>query len=236
MSESTRRSFNRLPRERRVEDIESAARAAFSERGYAATSIADIAAGAGVVEGTIYKYFDNKRDLLIKVLSSWYQEAILDYMKNLVNIEGVRNRLRFIIGQHLALIKDSRDLSLLMFIEVRGSSDYFDSQLHVLNREYTHVLVKVIHEGIESGEFRSDIPVGLVRDLVFGGMEHHMLPYLQGRAEANVEQVADALTFLILSAISAQAPVAAPLDRAIDRLDLIAARLEGVAGKRGNAK
>ena len=50
------------------------------------------------------------------------------------------------------------------------------------------------------------------------------------------EQVADALTFLILSAISAQAPVAAPLDRALDRLDLIAARLEGVAGKRGNAK
>ncbi len=236
MSESARRSFNRLPRERRVEDIESAARAAFSEKGYAATSIADIAAGAGVVEGTIYKYFDSKRDLLIKVLSRWYQASILKHMENLVNIEGVRNRLRFIIGQHLNHLKDSRDLSWLMFIEVRGSSDYFDSQLHVLNREYTHVLVKVIREGIESGEFRSDIPVGLIRDLVFGGIEHHMLPYFQGRAEVKVEQVADVLTRLILSAISVSAPVAAPLDQSIERLDRVATRLEAVANKSGKTR
>lgn len=236
MNETVRRSFNRLPRERRVEDIESAARAAFSENGYAATSIADIAARAGVVEGTIYKYFDNKRDLLIKVLGRWYQESILKHMDNLVNIEGVRNRLRFVVGQHLAMLRDNRDLSWLMFTEVRGSSDYFDSPLHRLNREYTHVFVKVIREGIESGEFRSDLPVGLVRDMVLGGIEHHMLPYLQGRAQINVEQAADALTGMVLAAISVPAAVAAPLDQAVDRLDRIAARLEAVAGKSGKAK
>jgi AcrR family transcriptional regulator len=231
MSETARRSFNRLPRERRVDDIERAARAAFSEKGYSATSIADIAAGAGVVEGTIYKYFENKRDLLFKVLGRWYQESIANYMNNLENIEGVRNRLRFVIGQHLNALKDDPDLSLLMFIEVRGGSDYLGSPLHQLNREYTRVLAKVIREGIEAGEFRADTPIALVRDMVLGGIEHHMLPHFQGRTQVNVERVADALTSLVMAAVSAPASAAAPLEATIGRLDRIAERLEAAAQK-----
>jgi len=233
MSEAVRKSFSRLSRERRVEDIERAARAAFSEKGYAATSISDISAGAGVVEGTIYKYFDNKRDLLIKVLSRWYQETLSSYASNLANVKSARDRLRLVIGQHLAALKDDRDLSLLMFIEVRGGSDYFGSALHHLNREYTHVLVKVLRDGVASGEFRSDIPIPLVRDMILGGIEHHMFPYFHGRAQVNVERVAYELTNLVTAAIAVPGHEAGPLDKVLDRLDRITARLEGAAGKRG---
>ena len=84
MSESAeRRQVFRLPRERRVSDLMAAARTVFSEKGYQDTSTAEIAERAGVVEGTIYRYFSNKRDLLIKVVEAWYDEMISDYDEQL---------------------------------------------------------------------------------------------------------------------------------------------------------
>ena len=54
-------------RREKVEDREyaivTAARQMFNERGYAKTTIADIAAQSGVADGTVYIYFKNKQAL-----------------------------------------------------------------------------------------------------------------------------------------------------------------------------
>ncbi len=44
-------------------EIKNAALAAFAEKGYAATTMADIASQAGITKGTIYLYFLNKEEL-----------------------------------------------------------------------------------------------------------------------------------------------------------------------------
>jgi TetR/AcrR family transcriptional regulator, cholesterol catabolism regulator len=48
--------------------IVDAAAALFLERGYASTSLRDIAAAAGIKAGSIYYHFDSKDDLLLEVL------------------------------------------------------------------------------------------------------------------------------------------------------------------------
>ncbi|MBC7052010.1 helix-turn-helix transcriptional regulator, partial [Salmonella enterica subsp. enterica serovar Enteritidis] len=94
MTESDR-AFSRLSREQRVADIMSAARAVFAEHGYDDASVAEIAARAGVVEGSVYRYFEHKRALLVKVVEDWYEEMLADYDEHLAMIEGTWNRLRF---------------------------------------------------------------------------------------------------------------------------------------------
>jgi AcrR family transcriptional regulator len=54
--------------------ILDSARQTFSEMGLADTGIRDLAAGAGVSVGTIYKYFDSKRDVLEQILTSLSRE------------------------------------------------------------------------------------------------------------------------------------------------------------------
>jgi AcrR family transcriptional regulator len=49
-------------------DVATAARALFIDRGYAATTIADVARAAGVSTQFVYKAFENKRGLLAKVI------------------------------------------------------------------------------------------------------------------------------------------------------------------------
>src|SRR5690242_18403369 len=110
----------RLAREQRVGDILAAALAVFTERGYDAAAMSEIASRCGIVEGTIYKYFDSKRSLLLTVLEQWYEGLLSDYGRELPGIQGARQRLRFLVWRHLRTVRDDPLLSRLMFLEVRS--------------------------------------------------------------------------------------------------------------------
>lgn len=55
-------------KERTRRDLLTSARTLFAEHGYQATSAADIAAGAGVTERTLFRYFPNKLALVLDEL------------------------------------------------------------------------------------------------------------------------------------------------------------------------
>src|SRR5258706_10346350 len=177
---ATKRTVVRLAREERIDDILAAAREVFSERGYDGTTVSEIAERIGVVEGTVFKYFETKRQLLVKVIESWYEGLVSDSSRDLAGITGTRQRLRFLIWRHLRAIRDDAPLSRLMFSEVRSKEDYYHSPLHEMNRRYTRLLTDVVQEGVTAGEFRSDIPLAMVRDVVYGGVAHHTLEFFRG--------------------------------------------------------
>ena len=58
----------RLPRAQRKEQILAAATEAFARSGFAATSLEDIAAEAGITRVVLYRHFDSKTDLYQAVL------------------------------------------------------------------------------------------------------------------------------------------------------------------------
>jgi len=62
------RRSRRLPREQRREQILAAATEAFARSGFAATSLEDIAAEAGVARMILYRHFDSKTELYQAVL------------------------------------------------------------------------------------------------------------------------------------------------------------------------
>jgi len=55
----------------RKQQILDAALAIFSKKGFAETTTAEIAQTAGVAEGTIYNYFQSKRELLVAVVQNF---------------------------------------------------------------------------------------------------------------------------------------------------------------------
>lgn len=66
MKEKTRR---RLDPEQRRAEILRAAFACFSERGFAATRMEDVAARAGIAKGTVYLHFADKEELFTALVS-----------------------------------------------------------------------------------------------------------------------------------------------------------------------
>jgi AcrR family transcriptional regulator len=68
----------------------------FRERGYADTSISDIAAAAGVSKANIYVYFKSKFAILYAVFEPWFRSRIETLEDSVGKISDPREKLRHI--------------------------------------------------------------------------------------------------------------------------------------------
>ncbi len=101
----------RLPRKQREAQILDAATRVFARKGFRAATTREIAAEAGVSEGTIYNYFDSKYDLLIAISKRLALESLheLDALPPEENVRPyvtalIANRFQLLIG-HMDLIR-----------------------------------------------------------------------------------------------------------------------------------
>lgn len=219
---------SREGREQRRLAILEAAREVFCEKGYEHAAVAEIAARVGVVEGTVYRYFESKHELLMQVLEHWYQTMFGAYAADLAGVSGDRARLRLLIWRHLRTIRDAPQLCRLMFREARDDVGEANAKLRLLNRRYTRFLIDVLEDGMRSGEFRSDLDTSLLRDLIYGGMEHYCWRYLSGQGELDIDSAADAITAVFCGGIATSDHTGA-LARETRRLEHLVNRIEGLA-------
>jgi TetR/AcrR family fatty acid metabolism transcriptional regulator len=228
---ASRRQVNRLPPEKRIADIMGAARLVFAEKGYENALITEIAERAGLVEGSIYRFFANKRELLIKVVEYWFEELLRDEDEHIPAIRGTWNRIRYVVRRHLQAIHDEPGLARLVFQELRPDPGYRATHVFELNRAYVGRMMEVVKEAMTSGEFRSDISTTLVRDMIYGCAEHHTWAFLRGEGDFSVDKTADGITEIIYRGLAAAPPAQDPLGQNVARLEKIATQLESLATK-----
>jgi AcrR family transcriptional regulator len=230
------RRRERLPRDERVAEIMVAARKVFCSKGYEAASTAEIAVAAGVVEGTLYRYFPTKRDLLIKVVEEFYEGILSDYEAQLKGVRGTWNRLRFMIWKHLSVMHRDPDMCRLIVHELRPWPEYRRSSIFSLNQRYTQSTLAVIREGIASGEFRGDVPLRIVRDMIFGAAEHHTWAHLRGEGDFSPDAAADAITNLVCQGLERRGKAARSSGAELNRLEAAVQRLEGLTAPRRRSR
>jgi AcrR family transcriptional regulator len=205
----------------------------FSAKGFERASMAEIAALVGVVEGAIYKHFPSKRELLFEATRSVYEPVIASARSELVGIRGTRNRLRFVIWRLLQSFVEQPGLCRLIIQEIRLHDDYPGSVIQQLNREMSAFVLAILEQAKAAGELRSDLRPTLVRDAIFGGVEHLAWKVLVGRGAIDVDGQSDLLTDLILRGVGAARELKAPSARElaqlraqVDRLERLVAELD----------
>jgi AcrR family transcriptional regulator len=213
-----------------MREILAAARDVFAELGYDAAPVAEIARRAGVVEGTIYKHFDSKRDLLFQVMREFYESLIQDVETGLAAVRGAENRLRFIIGRHLRAFSADRGLCRLLIREIRPDGELYHSAFEELNRRYTRAALRAIEEGMASREFRSDISPAMVRHMIYGAVEHVVWRFVFRGGKLDVDAIADDLTNAVLRGI-----VASPA-KSSGEVERLAERVAGLERRLGRGR
>jgi hypothetical protein len=93
------------------------------------------------------------------------------------------------------------DLFLFFISEVRTASDYEGSAIQELNRLYTSVLIRIVKDALKVGEVTSDVNPRLLRDVIFGAIEHLAWRHVNGKGQLRVTQTARDLTTLLASGI-----------------------------------
>jgi AcrR family transcriptional regulator len=214
----------------RRREILAAALEIFSSKGFERSSMAEIGARVGVVEGTIYKHFASKRELLFEATRTAYIPVIAEAREQLGGIRGTRNRLRFVIWHHLKAFAVEPGICRLIIQEIRPREDYQGSVVQELNREFTALVLAIIEDALAQGEIRSDLSPAMVRDVIYGGIEHLAWKALIGRGALDVERTADDLTDLILNGLAPRGREERENESELQRLRAQVDRLERLIG------
>lgn len=186
----------------RHDAILAAATRVFSEKGYASASITDIAQAANISDGLIYKYFENKRALLERVLTVFYETTIVDLESKVAKGKTFEERLYILVSEHLRVFVADIDLCRLFISQVRTASDYRGSAIQQLNRRYTSILLKIVDQGIADGEIQSDLDPRLIRDMLFGAIEHSSWRHVRGIRPLDVTRIARSMTDILLNGLA----------------------------------
>lgn len=219
-----KRNVTRLSLDQRVTDILKAGREVVQEKGYEGVTVAEIADRAGIVEGTVYRYFKNKEELLLRVAEEWFTECYAD-LADIGTFSGVYNQLRYLIWHSLKTIKAGPAISRYVMTEVRPREDYKDTVIFDLNRRYTLQMREVFAQAMASGEFSHDVSERLLRDMVFGTVEHSTWRFLRGEGDFDPAKIADEIAAVVYRGMSARPMAEDTFSGLVERLERVTDRL-----------
>lgn len=181
--------------------IISAMRTLLEERTFESLTISEIAVTAGVTEGLIYKYFQDKRDLLHHVLKEHYEQFLIQIDRDLQGIDGALNKLKKIIWSSIERYANHRVYARIILLEVRNSEGYFQSEAYALVRQFNRLIIEIINEGIAEGEIRESLPPAYIRNAIFGTIEHSCLNRAIFNEAVSTNEAARIVTELLFNGI-----------------------------------
>ncbi|MDN7859538.1 TetR/AcrR family transcriptional regulator [Burkholderia cepacia] len=218
--------------QQRVQDILRAGREVFAEKGYEHATAAEIAQRVGVSEATVFSYFRGKRELCARVIADWYDENIAAFEQGMPQDASVRQQFAFIVRTHLRLmLVNGTGLCALVLSEGRAKQHALSDELTALQRRYTAPLMDVLARGQAAGQVRTDLPLSLLRSMVFGPIEHVLWDAILGHRKLDTETTATQLVDMLWAAVQPPAPEQAALVRFRNEVAEAVRRLEGDASR-----
>jgi TetR/AcrR family fatty acid metabolism transcriptional regulator len=184
--------------------ILDAALQVFAERGYYNAKVAEVARQAGVADGTIYLYFENKDDLLINLFEDRMDFLIRRLREDLEQHGGtVPERIRRLMHLHLRLAVEAPALAEFITVELRQSSKFVKEYENPRFQQYLVILRDLVEEGQRDGSLDERLdPRNIVR-AIFGSLDEILLSLTLAsrRKPVNLARAADDLADIFLRGI-----------------------------------
>jgi AcrR family transcriptional regulator len=126
----------------------------FSERGFARTTVRDIARAAGITDAAIYYHFASKRDLLEALFE---ERGILPAIQELQQISTelpLRDTLLDIARRAMLVMQQNREFLRLVFMESLGSEPGAMEEARSVIERWEQGVARVLRAYMERGQVR----------------------------------------------------------------------------------
>lgn len=190
----------RTDKQARILDV---ATALFSEKGYAATRMQDIADGLGMKAGSLYYYFESKEAVLASIVGERVGLAV-SMLEAIVASPGTTlDRIRRGIEGHLDVFDRHADLYRIFQSErLDAISEELGARVDELGRRYERLWVDLLTHGQSEGSIRADAdPWVLMKGIV--GMCNSTLFWFAPSGRMSSSEVAAVFSQMILEGITA---------------------------------
>src|SRR5687767_6676485 len=160
------------------ERILDAAVKVFAAKGFYDAKVSQIAAAAGVADGTIYLYFKSKDELLISLFEDRMDMVLATLREALCAGGGALAKLRRVIELHLELIEKNPEMGEVITVELRQSSKFIRDYDNPKFAEFLRLIAGAVAEGQQRGELRADVDPALTARALFGALDEISLAWI----------------------------------------------------------
>jgi AcrR family transcriptional regulator len=186
---------------RREQILDSASRL-FSERGYHATSMRDLAGELGMQGGSLYAHISSKEELLIEIVnkaSRQFDEALFTLRGEPMRAD---EKLREAMFRHIRVVADNMDSATVFFHEWKHLSPEAYARVTGWRDTIDGFYRELVTQGLEEGTFRADLDVKMTAYLILSAVNWAYTWYRPG-GSMSPREVADQFAEMLLSGLRA---------------------------------
>jgi TetR/AcrR family fatty acid metabolism transcriptional regulator len=184
------RKVSVMPKDYRGKILGSAIKV-FAQKGYANTTMSDIANHAKVGIGTLYNYFKNKDDLLMQCMKKTIEDEIDQIRLDTVSIDDPSEKMHYFLNKHLELINSKPYIGRFLLIEIRQSESFYKKHptYNPMNY-YLNFFRSVFHEGMDRKLIRQ-IDVDAMSLSIVGTIDMILTQWMINGRTTDVKQLWD---------------------------------------------
>jgi AcrR family transcriptional regulator len=203
MMSPRRRDESTLTRVERRAELLATAAGVFASRGYAATSVREVADAAGMLGGSLYYHFDSKESMVDEILTAFLDDMWASYESILGSGADALRSLREIVRASFRCIDAHRSAVVIY----QNESTHLEhtprfAYLGESRRRFAEMWRSLLAGGVKEGSFRSDIDVDLayrfIRDTVWVAAS-----WYRPGGRLSPEEIADHYLSMVLKGIMA---------------------------------
>ncbi|ARK31661.1 TetR/AcrR family transcriptional regulator [Halalkalibacter krulwichiae] len=182
--------------------IEAAVRV-IAKHGYHQAQVSKIAKEAGVADGTIYLYFENKEDILISLFEEKMGSFVETIRERIASEKSAAEKLLIAVKMHFEQLQADQNLAIVTQLELRQSNTELRLKINSIFKNYLILLDELLTEGKEAGQFLSDLDNRLARQMVFGTLDEVVTNWVMKECKYDLVASADPVHRLLLRAFRA---------------------------------
>lgn len=153
--------------------ILNAAVKVFSEKGYGSSRTSEIAKEADVAEGTIFRYYKTKKDLLmgliIPFITKFFRPLVFASIERIMRNTGdksIDEILKEVISDRIELVRKNMPIIKTIFIEASYQPELLEAFKNEIKNKFIPVTSNFIESYIEKEQIRDIEPMVVIRSLI----------------------------------------------------------------------
>ncbi len=181
------------------EGILEAAAKIFSEKGFHATSMQDIADAVHLQKASLYHHFPSKQEILVDIL-----DRALDLINNRLEIVRARDlsadkKLKQAMVSYLDTITENQTLAAVLLLELRTTDPELKARVAPRREKFESLWRELIIEGKQQGIF-NDVDPSLTGRAILGVM-NWTVTWFRRDGPRSAEDIAEIFADLLLEGL-----------------------------------
>lgn len=185
--------------------ILAAATELFAEKGYAATSTSEIAKKAGVAEGTIFRHYKSKKDLLLTIVSPTMMRVIGPVVKKDINkvlnqeFTTFEDFIRAMVSNRIEFVKNNIPMLRVVIQELPFHEELKKQAIEHIGNDVFERLREIVRHFQAKGQIidmHPDTIIRVVASSIFSYIitSYVILPEVDWDEEVEIERIIQVLT------------------------------------------